>query len=145
MSEASRSSVYVALRVRPQLPKEQGEARCIHVDRKDPGTVCIDRVGDTLQFQYVHLNVFYPPGSAACFSPPPNPRFDAAYDSNATQEDIYKKEVLHLLPGTFEGVNITIFAYGMTSAGKTYTMEGKKNNPGSCRKILSSRCFFLSL
>ena len=28
-----------------------------------------------------------------------------------------------LIPGIFEGINVTVFAYGATDSGKTYTMQ----------------------
>ena len=35
-----------------------------------------------------------------------------------------------MVPGLLEGLNATIFAYGATGCGKTYTMLGTKENPG---------------
>lgn len=58
-------------------------------------------------------------------------RFDAAYDVEAPQEAIFIDEVEPVLPSLFEGLNTTIFCYGMTGAGKTFTMQGPPNNPGS--------------
>ena len=35
-----------------------------------------------------------------------------------------------LILSSMKGINSTIFAYGQTSSGKTYTMIGEKTNPG---------------
>jgi kinesin family protein 18/19 len=35
-----------------------------------------------------------------------------------------------LLKGVTSGYNATVFAYGATGAGKTYTMLGSLDNPG---------------
>ena len=32
-----------------------------------------------------------------------------------------------MLASVLEGINITVFVYGQTSAGKTYTMRGTEN------------------
>uniref|UniRef100_A0A1I8P5E2 Kinesin motor domain-containing protein n=1 Tax=Stomoxys calcitrans TaxID=35570 RepID=A0A1I8P5E2_STOCA len=36
----------------------------------------------------------------------------------------------HIVHSTIQGFNGTIFAYGQTSSGKTYTMMGDDDNPG---------------
>lgn len=56
-------------------------------------------------------------------------RFDAHRDDDTTsltsflclQEDVFEI-VKPLVDGIFEGFNATIFAYGQTSTGKSYTM-----------------------
>ena len=42
-----------------------------------------------------------------------------------------------MLPGILEGFNATVFAYGATGAGKTYTMLGTGDNPGIMVRSLS--------
>ena len=34
------------------------------------------------------------------------------------------------LKNLFNGINLTIFVYGQTSTGKTFTMRGNDNSPG---------------
>jgi len=36
-----------------------------------------------------------------------------------------------LVEGVLHGYNATVFAYGATGAGKTYTMIGTAENPGN--------------
>lgn len=43
---------------------------------------------------------------------------------------IFEKEVSPLIPGVFRGCNTTVFAYGATGSGKTYTMQGTDEQPG---------------
>ena len=50
--------------------------------------------------------------------------FDAVYDWNSKQADIYDETARPLVNFVLEGFNCTIFAYGQTGTGKTYTMEG---------------------
>uniref|UniRef100_A0A8C3HBY4 Kinesin family member 21A n=1 Tax=Chrysemys picta bellii TaxID=8478 RepID=A0A8C3HBY4_CHRPI len=48
--------------------------------------------------------------------------FDYVFNIDSQQEEIYDQCVEKLIEGCFEGYNATVFAYGQTGAGKTYTM-----------------------
>lgn len=50
--------------------------------------------------------------------------FDTIFDCESWQCDLYDATARPLIRKVFEGVHGTIFAYGSTSAGKTYTMLG---------------------
>ena len=56
--------------------------------------------------------------------------FDAVYDGSSTQEQVYIGAAQPAVAQLFEGYNATIFAYGQTGAGKTWTMLGNNENPG---------------
>ena len=55
--------------------------------------------------------------------------FDAVFDSKATQVDIYNETARPIIDKVLQGYNGTIFAYGQTGTGKTYTMSGAKSSP----------------
>ncbi|EFO97121.1 CRE-KLP-11 protein [Caenorhabditis remanei] len=55
--------------------------------------------------------------------------FDAIYDENSTQSDLYEETFRDLVDSVLSGYNATIFAYGQTGTGKTHTMEGKTHDP----------------
>lgn len=55
--------------------------------------------------------------------------FDSVYDSNSKQLDLYDETFRPLVDSVLLGFNGTIFAYGQTGTGKTYTMEGVRNDP----------------
>lgn len=58
---------------------------------------------------------------------------DYNYDHALTGSDnelIYNTSVKNLVQSAMEGYNGTVFAYGQTSSGKTYTMSGNENQPG---------------
>ena len=61
--------------------------------------------------------------------PPKQFTFDAAYDQESVQKDLYLETFAPLVNSVLEGFNGTIFAYGQTGAGKTFTMEGVKGDP----------------
>ncbi|XP_062051051.1 kinesin-like protein KIF21A isoform X3 [Lepus europaeus] len=48
--------------------------------------------------------------------------FDYVFDIDSQQQQIYTQCIEKLIEGCFEGYNATVFAYGQTGAGKTYTM-----------------------
>ncbi|VDD77694.1 unnamed protein product [Mesocestoides corti] len=55
--------------------------------------------------------------------------FDGAYDSLSTTEEIYADVVYPLVEGVTEGYNGTVFAYGQTGCGKSFTMQGVSTDP----------------
>jgi len=50
--------------------------------------------------------------------------YDFSYDTDSTQEKIYNECAKPVIDFLLKGFNCTIFAYGQTGTGKTYTMEG---------------------
>lgn len=56
--------------------------------------------------------------------------FDAAFGPNSSQEDVHEATTAHLVESVVQGYNATIFAYGATGSGKTFTMIGTKEQPG---------------
>lgn len=55
--------------------------------------------------------------------------FDKIFNESCSQEDIYADVAEHV-QATVRGYNTTIFAYGTTGSGKSYTMTGNKIAPG---------------
>ena len=69
-----------------------------------------------------------------------NPRkvftFDGVYDTDSTNEEIYTDIVSPLVESVLEGYNGCVFAYGQTSCGKTFSMQGI-DKPPSQRGIMN--------
>ena len=63
--------------------------------------------------------------------------FDYAFDEHTQQEDIYHFTTENLIESVMEGYNGTVFAYGATGSGKTYTMVGDKSNHGIMIRALN--------
>ena len=95
--EDEASSVRVALRIRPQLPREIIDA-CKICTFKTPGEPQA-WIGSNKAFTY-----------------------DYVYDTTSEQDEVYDDTAKGLVEGCFEGFNATILAYGQTGSGKTYTM-----------------------
>ncbi|CAD5116546.1 DgyrCDS5425 [Dimorphilus gyrociliatus] len=57
--------------------------------------------------------------------------FDRVFSPKAKQIEVYKAVVQPLLDEILLGYNCTVFAYGQTGTGKTFTMEGDRSNDPS--------------
>ena len=51
--------------------------------------------------------------------------FDRIFPPSSTQQDIYDFGVKGIIESVLDGYNGTVLAYGQTSSGKTYTMQGE--------------------
>ena len=60
--------------------------------------------------------------------------FDKIFDMNVTQEEVYKEVAFPAVKNIISGFNSTIFAYGQTGTGKTYTIEGLTYDKSSKNK-----------
>lgn len=68
-----------------------------------------------------------------------NYKLDAFYgqeDNNLRR--IFEREVMPLIPAVLNGSNATVFAYGATGSGKTFTMQGSDELPGVMPMVTSA-------
>ncbi|KAL6501438.1 hypothetical protein OROGR_026571 [Orobanche gracilis] len=123
----SISKVRVVLKLRPFLPQEISSRNgnpnsCVSIQESEPS---VDEITVLLKDQETSRNECY--------------KLDAVFgqeDDNVSQ--IFEKEVRPLIPGVFKGYNATVFAYGATGSGKTYTMQGTDQLPGLMPLSLSN-------
>ncbi|CAD6188164.1 unnamed protein product [Caenorhabditis auriculariae] len=105
MSSSKRSTeeiptnIRVAVRVRPLNRAEQAE--------KSVSAVKVDRQKNSI---FTKMKTFGP--------------FSKVYDTDATQQMVYEDLVAGQVKKVIAGFNCTVFAYGQTGTGKTFTMEG---------------------
>ncbi|ERS94900.1 kinesin family member 22 [Sporothrix schenckii 1099-18] len=116
-------SVRVVARVRPLLPKELDKDVIVRVDSTEDGR---------------------PPNVVKIPSPKNEAEefaftFNGVYDQATTQEELFNEEVAPHIKSLFQGLDITLFAYGVTGTGKTHTMRGgmKLADRGVIPRILS--------
>lgn len=62
--------------------------------------------------------------------------YDKVFSEESTQEDMYQHVSEHVR-ATVNGYNTTIFAYGSTGSGKSYTMTGCSAAPGIIPRAIS--------
>jgi kinesin family protein 3/17 len=107
--KADAECVRVVVRCRPLNSKEtaDGRARIIEMDKRQ-GQVTLQNKADA--------------GSSK--EPPKAFTFDAVFDWESTQREVYENTAAGIVNSTLEGYNGTVFAYGQTGTGKTHTMEG---------------------
>ena len=56
--------------------------------------------------------------------------YDYVFAEDSTNAQVFENLALPLIQSALAGINCTIFAYGQTSSGKTYTIQGNSQNPG---------------
>lgn len=66
--------------------------------------------------------------------------FDYVFDMDSQQQEVYEQTAKPAVISILEGYNSTIFAYGQTGTGKTYTMEGFAYNSSDSLRGIIPRC-----
>lgn len=114
---ASKSSgddnVKVVVRCRPMNETEK-KTKCNQVVTVDTVRRCISVKS---------------PQEAAAEDPPKEFTFDVVFGPDSKQVDVYNECARKIVDSVLEGYNGTIFAYGQTGTGKTFTMEGVRAIP----------------
>ena len=128
------TTIKVAIRLRPLLPHEDFEYWVI-----DPINNLIKTSFDS------NYNKYYKKDKNNSFFQDPNNinqllldniyipqsfKFDKIFTKEATSEKIYLDMCQDIIKGFLNGINGTIFTYGQTTSGKTYTMLGNVDYPG---------------
>ncbi|XP_027924371.1 kinesin-like protein KIN-7K, chloroplastic isoform X4 [Vigna unguiculata] len=101
-----KENVTVTVRFRPLNPREirQGEEIAWYAD------------GDTIVRNEYNPSIAY--------------AYDRVFGPTTTTRQVYDVAAQHVVSGAMEGINGTVFAYGVTSSGKTHTMHGDQRSPG---------------
>ncbi|KAI0051371.1 kinesin-domain-containing protein [Auriscalpium vulgare] len=116
---SSGHKVKIAARLRPPLPQELNDDGVRIVPNEDGlSAICVTNPRDPSQ-------IFKFP-------------FSSCYGSASKQEDIFERDVRPLIDVVYSGVTVTIFAYGVTSSGKTHTMQGTKAEPGVIPRVVDA-------
>ncbi|KAG2440545.1 hypothetical protein HYH02_010129 [Chlamydomonas schloesseri] len=112
---AARSHIQVAVRLRPLCDKERqrGDRAVWGVDQE--GNVGVLDAGGGFTAKH---------------------RFDTVFGPESDNAQVAGSLALPLVGPALAGVNGTIFAYGVTSSGKTHTMMGTDPDPGVVPRIV---------
>ncbi|OQR83544.1 kinesin-like protein [Achlya hypogyna] len=125
LSNRYGSNFKVVIRVRPPLPRE------LQGDKPFQNVVTVDSSGHYLSVSdSSHHSTPDDPSNPSSYSNH-SFSFDHVYDQHSTQRAVYENTAKAVVESSLEGYNATIFAYGQTGTGKTYTMEGFNSSGGS--------------
>ncbi|XP_074252607.1 centromere-associated protein E isoform X2 [Saimiri boliviensis] len=103
---AEEGAVAVCVRVRPLNSREES-------------------LGETAQVYWkTDNNAIYQVDGSKSFN------FDRVFHSNETTKNVYEEIAAPIIDSAIQGYNGTIFAYGQTASGKTYTMMGSEDHLG---------------
>nr|XP_019594443.1 PREDICTED: centromere-associated protein E isoform X2 [Rhinolophus sinicus] len=103
---AEEGAVAVCVRVRPLSSREEA-------------------LGDDTQICWkTGNNAIYQVDGSKSFN------FDRVFHSNETTKNVYEEIAVPIIDSAIQGYNGTIFAYGQTASGKTYTMMGSEDYLG---------------
>ncbi|XP_037686300.1 centromere-associated protein E isoform X2 [Choloepus didactylus] len=103
---AEEGAVAVCVRVRPLNTREEALGE------------------DTQVYWKTDNNAIYQVDGSKSFN------FDRVFHSNETTKNVYEEIAVPIIDSAIQGYNGTIFAYGQTASGKTYTMMGSEDYLG---------------
>ena len=123
------TTIKVAIRIRPLLPHEDFEYWIIDpvnnlITSSFDNNINFKNKKDKNNLNSINqllLDNIYIPQSF---------KFDKIFTKEATSEKIYLEICQDIIKGFLKGINGTIFTYGQTTSGKTYTILGNINYPG---------------
>ena len=107
----------VGIRVRPSNTRESGEPQSWSVQPHDDSITQI--MMDGRQQVMGQSNSFV---------------FDKIFNEDTSTQQVYDTIAKPIVDSAMNGLNGTIFAYGQTSSGKTYTMQGPRSMDGSMKE-----------
>ncbi len=121
MSSAGGNTILVSLRGRP-LNKIERRHKCARVWRLTDDTM--EELEDD--------------GQTPVGTPASRHRFDFVFGPAVSTRTLYEKQCRPIVQACMEGYNGTIFAYGQTSSGKTFTLMGCEGVPGVTQMALQN-------
>ena len=136
------STIKVAIRLRPLLPHEDFEYWVVNTNKN---LISSKSEFNNNNNENYNENNFFNKNSKINIMPkdmylnqilldnifaPQNFKFDKIYTKEITSEKIYLDICQDVIKSFINGINGTIFMYGQTTSGKTYTMLGNVEYPG---------------
>ncbi|KAJ1311796.1 hypothetical protein OPQ81_010261 [Rhizoctonia solani] len=112
--EDNTANIQVVIRCRGRNAREQAENSPIIVETDGPRS------------EEITIETALPQSTFGVYTPAPTRTypFDRVFGPEADQALVYHDIVAPILEEVLNGYNCTLFAYGQTGTGKTYTMQG---------------------
>ena len=119
-------NIMVAIRFRPQNKKEEASTTPYRLEINSlENSISIAQPGDS---DRISLHKFV---------------FDRVFDRGASQEEVFDRIAKNAVDWVCQGYNSTIFAYGNTSSGKSFTMFGHESGNEKMKGIIPRACQLL--
>ncbi|CAH1979946.1 unnamed protein product [Acanthoscelides obtectus] len=152
---SAHANIRVVVRIRPQNSREHGDNSRVVVEAVDHQMLVFDQEEKVEEFFFrgvqqkgrdflkkSHKNMHF--------------MFDKVFPPQATTAEVFQETTLSLIDSLMDGRNCSVFAYGATGAGKTYTMTGTQETPGitfltmkelfkRCEELKTTRDFKLNI
>ncbi|ESU44521.1 Kinesin motor domain protein, partial [Giardia duodenalis] len=109
MARREDANFRVVVRIRPLIDREKAAGDRIIVSASDTQVMIKEQTGNAAIDTYAPQHRF---------------TFDRVFGPSTTQEEIFEGYVKDTVELVLQGINSTVFTYGQTSSGKTYTMVG---------------------
>ncbi|KAJ7108792.1 P-loop containing nucleoside triphosphate hydrolase protein [Mycena epipterygia] len=131
---STSAKVKIAARLRPILSGEPPDT-AVRVVRAEPDSSANTSAGSaSASSSSSFIAVANPRDATQVFRFP----FTSCYDADSTQAELFEADVRPLIDVARQGVTVTIFAYGVTSSGKTHTMQGTPADPGVIPRVVEA-------
>lgn len=119
MSKSANVKVYCRIRPENEKEKQSGMKICITASSEKSVKIFTESVGvdtgkESSKNKTENFQTF---------------TYDEVFPPETEQEKIFNIVAKPLINSALEGINSTLFCYGQTASGKTYTMEGIHNDP----------------
>ena len=119
MSKSANVKVYCRIRPENEKEKQSGMKICITASSEKSVKILTESVGvdtgkESSKNKTENFQTF---------------TYDEVFPPETEQEKIFNIVAKPLINSALEGINSTLFCYGQTASGKTYTMEGIHNDP----------------
>ncbi|XP_005744921.1 kinesin-like protein KIF20A isoform X1 [Pundamilia nyererei] len=129
-SAAEQQTMSVYLRVRPfskeELSNNEDQA-CVVIENSQTVTLNAPKGSATIKSREkgigMSLHKFY---------------FSQIFGPDTTQAELFENTVKSQMSDFLDGKNALIFSYGVTNAGKTFTIQGSPKEPGILPRVLES-------
>nr|CAI5855001.1 unnamed protein product [Callosobruchus analis] len=152
---SAHANIRVVVRVRPLNSRESGDNSRVVVEAVDQQMLVFDPEEKAQAFFFrgvqqkgrdflkkSHKNMHF--------------MFDKVFPPQSTTAEVFQETTLSLINSLMDGCNCSVFAYGATGAGKTYTMTGTQETPGitfltmkelfnKCEELSTTREFELNI
>ncbi|XP_061614965.1 kinesin-like protein KIF20A [Phyllopteryx taeniolatus] len=133
---AEQHTMKVYLRVRPLSKEELSDKEdqdCVVIENDQMATLQAPKGSATLKCSERGIGT-----SVHKFS------FSKIFGPETTQAELYDQTVSSQMSDFLDGKNVLIFSYGVTNAGKTFTIQGTSKEPGILPRVLDATFQYIS-